>query len=416
MKTEILVYASWQPLETAQLMGCLSAAYIKGKESFSFEFDASWLKREFNPKLDPDLPLVRGKSFPQSGKPTFGLFSDAAPDRWGRRLMQRREKIVARKEDRPERTLLELDFLLGVDDSGRMGALRFKKDPNGPFLEDDRKSPAPPITDLRKLEQASIQLEQDDSAKVDEAVTLLLRPGGSLGGARPKANVLDPNGSLWIAKFPSASDDINIGAWEEVTASLARASGLLIPESKAVKLGSQHHTFLTRRFDRGNNHIRHAYASAMTLLGKKDGDSHESSYLDIAEVIISQSATPKAQLHELWRRIVFSVIVSNADDHLRNHGFLYNFDKKGWDLAPAFDINPVLGAKGLTLSIDEQDSSLDLDCVRSVAPYFQIEKTEADDVIQQLLTIRKNWRILAKKVGIKAAEIDLMASVFEAEH
>ncbi|MBF0440678.1 MAG: type II toxin-antitoxin system HipA family toxin [Oligoflexales bacterium] len=415
MKVDVLVYASWYPLEQPQLMGLLSAGYLKGKESFSFEFDTSWLKKKNIPRLDPDLPLVHGKSFPQSRRTLFGIFSDAAPDRWGRRLMSRREKVMARREERPERPLMELDFLLGVDDSGRMGALRFKRELSGPFLEDDRESPAPPITDLRKLEHASMLLEHGDSAKVEEALAILLRPGGSLGGARPKANVLDPSGSLWIAKFPSASDDIDVGGWEEVTASLARAAGISVSESKAVKLGSKHHTFLTRRFDRWGSNIRYAYASALTLLGKRDGDSHESSYLDIAEVIISQCTTPKAQLHELWRRIVFSIIVSNADDHLRNHGFLYDFAKNGWTLSPAFDVNPVQGSGGLTLSIDENDNSLDLDLARSVAPYFQIEKTDADQIIQQLLAVRKGWRPLAKKVGIKSAEIDQMASVFEAE-
>ncbi|MCX6129426.1 MAG: HipA domain-containing protein, partial [Proteobacteria bacterium] len=289
----------------------------------------------------------------------------------------------------------------GVDDSGRMGGLRFKKESDGPFLEDDSYSPAPPITDLRKLENAALSLEKDDATKIDEALAVLFRPGSSLGGARPKANVMDPSGALWIAKFPSERDDIDVGGWEELTASLARAAGLNVAESKAVKLGSKHHTFLTKRFDRAENRTRHAYASAMTLLGKKDGDSDGSSYLDLAEFIISQGGTPKVQLHELWARIVFYILVSNTDDHLRNHGFLYNFDRRGWDLSPAFDINPVLGGVGLTLSIDEGDSSLNLECVRSVAPYFQIGRTEADDVIQHILAVRKSWRMLAKKLGIK---------------
>jgi serine/threonine-protein kinase HipA len=395
-------------------MGVLSASYLKGKENFSFEFDKSWLLRHNNPRLDPDLPLVMGKSYPQ-GKSLFGIFSDAAPDRWGRRLMLRREKMIARKEGRPERTLLELDFLLGVDDSGRMGGLRFKKDPFGPFLEDDHKSPAPPIADLRKLENAALTLERDDEAKIDEALAILFRPGASLGGARPKANVVDPSGALWIAKFPSERDDIDVGGWEEVTASLARACGLNTAESKAVKLGSKHHTFLTKRFDRGENKRRYAYASAMTLLGKKDGESEETSYLDLAELIISQSGTPKAQLHELWKRIIFSILVSNTDDHLRNHGFLYNFDRKGWDLSPAFDINPTQGAVGLTLTIDEDDSSLSLECAQSVAPYFQVNPRETDDIIQHFLAVRKGWRMQAKKLGIRPSEIELMASVFDAE-
>jgi serine/threonine-protein kinase HipA len=415
MKRHIFVYAAWHPLEAATFMGMLSATYLKGKQTFAFEFDDAWLKRKSNPKIDPDLPLTRGKSFPQAGKPNFGIFADAAPDRWGRRLMVRREKIIAAKENRPEKTLMELDFMLGVDDSGRMGALRFKNAPDGPFLEDDRNCPAPPFTELRKLESASLHLEQDKASKIEEALAVLFRPGGSLGGARPKANVKDPSESLWIAKFPSESDEIDVGAWEQVTATLARASGVFMAESKAVKLASKHHTFLTKRFDRSGSNIRYLYASAMTLLGKKDGESSETSYLEIAEILVSQGGTPKAQLHQLWKRIVFSILVSNTDDHLRNHGFLYNFEKNGWDLSPAFDINPVSGGRNLSLSIDESDSSLDLDSARKVAPYFQISKSEADSTIEQLLAIRKAWRSLAKQLGLKAVEIEVMASVFDAE-
>ena len=329
--------------------------------------------------------------------------------------MIRREKVMARNEGRPERGLSEVDFLLGVDDSGRMGALRFKKQDDGPFLADDGDSPTPPITALRKLEHAALTLESDDAKKIDEALAVLFRPGSSLGGARPKANVIDPSGALWIAKFPSERDDIDVGGWEAVTASLARAAGLRIEESKALKLGSRHHTFLTRRFDRGGKSTRYAYASAMTLLGKKDEESESSSYLDLAELIVSQGGTPKAQLHELWKRIVFSILVSNTDDHLRNHGFLYNFERRGWDLSPAFDMNPILGGVGLTLSVDEADSSLSLDLARSVAPYFHIEHADAEVMIQHVLAARKSWRMEAKKVGIRPSEIDLMASVFEAE-
>jgi serine/threonine-protein kinase HipA len=413
MKEEVLVYASWAPLPEPKYMGVLSASYLKGKENFSFEFDSQWLKQQPMPRLDPDLPLVTGKSFPR-GKTLFGIFSDAAPDRWGRRLIMRREKMMARKEARPERTLLELDFLLAVDDSGRMGGIRFKKEANGPYLEDDRKSSTPPITDLRKLENAALVLEKDDGAKIEEALAILFRPGGSLGGARPKANVIDPSGALWIAKFPSERDDIDVGGWEAVTASLARAAGVSVADFRAVRLGSKHHTFLTKRFDRGENKVRHAFASALTLLGKKDGTSEDASYLDLAELIISQGGSPKVQLLELWRRIVFSILVSNTDDHLRNHGFIYKFDRRSWDLSPAFDINPVLGGTGLTLSIDEQDSSLSLDCARAVAPYFQIAQTEADSIIQHVLAARKGWKMKAKEVGIKSSEIELMASVFEA--
>jgi serine/threonine-protein kinase HipA len=414
IKRDIFVYASRSAMTEPEVMGTLSMVFLKGKEKYSFAYHADWLKGKANPKLGPDIPLAHGKSYPTTGQTIFGIFADASPDRWGRMLMMRREKIAARKEGRPEKTLMELDFLLGVDDSGRMGALRFKESLDGSFLADDRNSPVPPLADLRKLESAALRLDRDDSDKVDDAIEMLFRPGGSLGGARPKANVRDAGGSLWIAKFPSENDEIDVGGWEEVTATLARAAGINMSESKAIKLASKHHTFLTKRFDRTGSGVRHLYASAMTLLGKKDGDSSEASYLDIAELLISQGGTPKIQLEELWRRIVFSILVSNTDDHLRNHGFLYNFENRGWDLSPAFDINPSRGGKGLSISIDETDNSLALDLALGVAPYFNLEQNEAKEILDHVLRIRSGWRLSAKRIGIKPSEIDVMAGLFEA--
>lgn len=415
MKRTVLVYTSWASLPQSQFIGTLSAGYLKGKEHFSFYYDEKWLKQKSLPAFDPDLPPVSGHSFPSSGKIQFGIFSDASPDRWGRTLMMRREKFLAKASSRPEKTLMEIDFLLGVDDSGRMGALRFKENADGPFLADDQLNPAPPMTELRKLEAAAIALEEGRTNKMDEAVALLFRPGSSLGGARPKANVAAPDGSLWIAKFPSENDAIDVGAWEEVTATLAKASGITMAESKALKLGSKHHTFVTKRFDRLGAHGRRLYASAMTLLGRSDGQSSEASYLELAEILIAQGCSPKAQLEELWKRIVFSILVANTDDHLRNHGFLYNFELGGWDLSPAFDINPSLSGAGLSLAIDESDHSLELATAIAVAPFFKITMKEADRFIQQLLQVRASWRRIAKKIGIKASEIELMAKVFEAD-
>lgn len=413
MKRDIFVFASWAPLSAPERIGILSASYARGKELYSFEYDEKWLARGELIGLDPDIAFQKGRNYPSGGKTIFGIFADASPDRWGRRLMMRREKIQAKAEGRAEKNLLELDFLLGVDDSGRMGGLRFKEDLQGPFLEDDRFSPTPPFTDLRKLESAALAFERDDAEKADEAVLLLLRPGGSLGGARPKANVKDPSGSIWIAKFPSESDFLDVGGWEEVTAILARAAGISMPESKALKLASKHHTFLSRRFDRTGETIRYAYASAMTLLGKQDGQSGETSYLDLAELLIAQGGTARIQLTELWRRIVFAILVSHTDDKLRNHGFLYNFEKRGWDLSPAFDINPILNGKGLTLSIDEGDNSLSLELARSVAPYFHLKKDDAEEIISHVRRAVEGWRVVAKKVGIKPSEIEMMAAVFE---
>jgi len=413
MNRTIQVFASWAELAAPTLLGLLSGASFRGREQISFAFHPQWLKDFPTFRFDPDIPLAEGDSFPPRGKSFFGIFSDAAPDRWGRMLMKRRERQLAQREGRPEKTLKEIDFLLGVDDSGRMGGLRFKSDEGGPFLADDREFPTPPLTELRKLEHAALQIEGENPDDIDAAVAMLVRPGASLGGARPKANVVDPAGGLWIAKFPSASDDMDIGAWEYAVTSLSRASGVMTPETKLVKLGGRHHTFLTKRFDRSGGSRRHFYASAMTLLGKTDGDSPDSSYLEIAEFIISHGCRPKDQLEELWRRIVFNILVSNTDDHLRNHGFLYNFSENGWELSPAFDVNPIPHGHGLSLAIDEIEHSLSLDVAKSVAPLFQISASDAREIIENLIKIRSTWRASVKKLGIKNSEIDLMANIFE---
>jgi serine/threonine-protein kinase HipA len=274
---EIYVYAGWATLGSAKFMGTLHVGFSRGKEVPWFEFDAPWLNSGDGIDLDPELRLLRDKIYPKQG--LFGALADASPDRWGRRLMLRREARVAKAEGRSPKTLTEIDFLTGVDDFGRMGALRFKRSMAGHFLEVSDKGSCPPITDLRALQQASLALDGDDDSKVDAALLLLLRPGGSLGGARPKANVIDAKGALWIAKFPSQSDDYDVGGWEEVTAQLARAAGLQVSKSKAEKLGRYpHHTFLTERFDREGSERRLQYASAMTLLGKRDGESEDTHF------------------------------------------------------------------------------------------------------------------------------------------
>lgn len=330
---KIYVYENWRGLIPNKI-GTLYMDGGRGKEVISFEYEEEWLaNEERNFVFDPDLSMFRGRQYTPLDKSMFGVFADSCPDRWGRLLMKRREAILAKKEERKPKRLTDMDFLLGVYDETRMGALRFAVFEGGPFLANDKDLATPPWTTLRKLESASLAFEKNDDGMEEKWLRQLLAPGSSLGGARPKASVAAPDGSLWIAKFPSKNDDVNIGAWEMVVHDLATLCGLHVPEAKLECFSKNGSTFLTKRFDRkGKNRIH--FASAMTLLGKTDGASAAdgSSYLDIASFIRKYGAAPKKDLQELWRRIVFNMAVSNTDDHLRNHGFLLS--DEGWLLSP----------------------------------------------------------------------------------
>jgi serine/threonine-protein kinase HipA len=413
-KKEILVYADWQGLAKPTKMGVLTATPARGKEAFSFEYSAEWLKSGFSQMLDPDLQLYSGAYYPRDEKINFGVFLDSCPDRWGRVLMQRREAILAKKEDRKPKTLLESDYLLGVFDEHRMGALRFKLNDDGPFLNDNKEMASPPWTSLRELEQASLKFEEDD---IDDPeylkwINLLIAPGSSLGGARPKASVIDTANNLWIAKFPSRNDEKNVAAWEMVVNILANRAGINVSETKVEHFNNKYYTYLTKRFDRTENGERIHFASAMTLLGHKDGeDSSGASYLELAEFITKHGAIVDKDLEELWRRIVFSICVKNTDDHLRNHGFLLT--ESGWILSPAYDINPNEYGKGLSLNISDKDNSLDTELALEVAGYFRIDNRKAAQIIEQIKGVVSSWRELAVKYKIPKSEQDRMAIAFK---
>lgn len=408
------VYADWIELGRPTLMGTLTAEHVRGKELFAFSYTKDWLQQAPALLLDPDLGLYGGPQYSRDDKPNFGLFLDSSPDRWGRVLMERREVFAARQEARKPKTLMESDYLLGVFDRYRMGGLRFKLTEDGPFLDNNDAMAAPPMMALRTLEEASWQLENEDatdSPQFAEWLNLLLSPGSSLGGARPKASVVDPHGQLWIAKFPSRKDDRDIGAWELVVNELAVRSGLRVAEGKARRFTQRHHTFLTRRFDRQGAERIH-FASAMTLLGYKDGDDAMAgvSYLHLAEFIMRHGATPDADLEELWRRIVLNICVSNSDDHLRNHGFLLT--PKGWSLSPAFDINPIPSSAGLSLNISEYSNALDLDLVAEVAEKFRVNEKKRKEIIDKVTKAVDQWRETAGRAGIARNEIARMEQAF----
>lgn len=410
-RRSIEVWADWQALGGVTRMGTLHATTVRGKEVLAFEYEQAWLDGRHALALDPGLRLDRGPQHPRDGRDSFGLFHDSSPDRWGRVLLRRREAQLARLERRGERPLLESDYLLGVYDGHRLGGLRFRLD-GGPFLDDNAELASPPWTSLRELEQASLHLERagaERDPKYGAWLRLLIAPGRSLGGARPKASVIDERGRLWIAKFPSERDDDDIGAWESVVHGLAARAGLSTPEAQRQRFGSRHHTFLSRRFDRTDDRARLHLASAMTLLERADGDEG-ASYLDLAQVLIQHGAHPARDLEQLWRRIVFFMCVSNLDDHLRNHAFLLELG--GWSLAPAYDMNPVASGSGLSLNISETDNAQDLELVRGVAGQFRIKPARAKDVIVEVVAAVRGWRAAAKKAGLARAALDRMAPAF----
>ncbi len=407
----ILVYDDFSFAEPV-ILGTLFVNVTRGNENYSFEYNSEWLKKtNYSVSLDPELPLVRGRLY-SNDKNIFGVFADASPDRWGRTLMNRRERIVADNESRKPNKLYDSDYLLGVYDETRMGGLRFKLVEGGEFLSSDREMSVPPWTALRTLEEASRRFENDENGLAEKWLKQLIKPGSSLGGARPKATVIDTKGELWIAKFPSKHDENDSGAWEKVVHDLAEMCGLEKPESKLEKFSKNGSTFLVKRFDREGERRIH-FASAMTLLGRRDGDSAEEgiSYLDIASFIRSYGASPKEDLVELWKRIVFNMAVNNTDDHLRNHGFV--LAKNGWKLSPLFDVNPVPYGNELSLNVDENDNRVDINLAISVSERFGITELNAKKISEEMIKIiRANWKELAGKYGLTRGQIQNMSPAF----
>ena len=418
MVTNIAVYADWAGLAAPLRLGWLHVRRGAGRDVVEFAFEAVALAHPAmrHVHIDPRLGAFEGRQHPPFGHETFGAFADSSPDRWGRLLMRRRLERAQRVGQAGTAVrLYESDYLLGVHDAYRSGALRFRLDDQGDFLDNQHGAAAPPFVQLRELEAASLALERDEdntSAQGDDWLRMLIAPGGSLGGARPKASVSDPHGQLWIAKFPSVRDEHDVGAWELVVQTLAKGCGLAVPQSLARKFASPHHTFLVKRFDRTIDGRLH-FASAMTLTGRLDGDdaSTGASYLEIARVLIDHGANTVADLRELWSRIVFNMLVSNTDDHLRNHGFIL-VPGKGWRISDAYDMNPTPESQGLKLNVSEADNAMDLDLARSVAPYFRVSKKLADEIVARSQAVVKQWPKIADGLKIRAREQEVMAAAF----
>lgn len=411
-KIDILVYADWLEISGPKLIGILAAHQGKGRKTFSFSYDEKWLETEKPFLFEPDITWNKGQQFP-IGKSNFGIFNDSMPDTWGRTLMKRREAQIAKEENRAAKNLHDIDFLLGVNDESRMGGLRFKLQEKESFLNNDQARPTPPWSSVRELQHGIALIESDkDSKEVRKWLGILLAPGSSLGGARPKANIIDEKGNLWIAKFPSKEDTIDKAEWEFLAYKLAIKAGIEMAECKIEKISGKYFTFFTKRFDRLNQKRVH-FASAMTMTVNNEDTIKENhpSYLDIAEFIQFNESNNTKELHQLWRRMVFNIAISNTDDHLRNHGFILN--KSGWQLSPAYDINPSIDKDGLSLNIDSNNNALDFDLAKSVGEYFQLKEKQMDDILKEIKGVVKNWKTEATKIGISKAEITLMSSAFK---
>ncbi|MGH8179195.1 MAG: type II toxin-antitoxin system HipA family toxin [Steroidobacter sp.] len=395
-----------------QRVGALHRQRARGAEVYSFEFDTEWLARGDALALDPDLLPVPGRAYPPANRAQFGAFMDSAPDRWGRTLMQRREAMLASREKRPARVLTEWDYLLGVHDHSRLGALRFRADAHSPFLDNSAMNAAPPLTSLRELQGAARALEEDradDDAHLGAVLEQLLAPGSSLGGSRPKASVVDEHGHLCVAKFPSRQDEWDVGAWEAVAHRLATKAGIRAPAMRTLRFSPDGHTFISCRFDRTGRGGRLAFVSAMTLLQRSDGD-RDASYLELVDLLQSRGAQTQEDCEELFRRVVFSICISNTDDHLRNHGFFV--ESTGLVLSPAFDINPNPHKGHLSLAIDEADTSLNLDVARAVGTMYGLKKNRVTEVIREVRDAVATWRREAEDSGVSRREQEMMSRAF----
>jgi serine/threonine-protein kinase HipA len=391
------------------LAGRLWSHRRRGAESQTFSYDADYIARRDAYEFDPALPLVLGQQQTPANKSIFGAFSDSAPDRWGRRLIARAEKQRVKRDGGAERSFGETDYLLGVRDDLRQGALRFRDAGSGVFLADE--TGVPHLLELPRLLSAADHLERDEAS--EDEVRTLLRGGSSLGGARPKAHVLDADGRISIAKFPSAAnDDWDVMRWESVTLQLARDSGIRVPDSALHMIDGQP-VLVVRRFDRVGDQ-RVGYVSAMTMLEFNDGD--RGTYVDIADVIERSSPRATDELRQLWRRVAFSVLVSNLDDHLRNHGFLRT-TSAGWSLSPAFDLNPDPrpGPRLLSTSIDYGEDEARVDTLMSVADYFRLDEPTAGTVLSEVSAATGNWRSRAREAGLRDVDIEQMEPAFEHE-
>ena len=405
---KLLVYADFHFLPSSQKLGVLNYDRVRGNEVFSFSYDQTWLNNNGNIRLGGDLNTFSGLQYAPSGS-IFGCFADSLPDRWGRILAEKREELEASRDKRLVKKLSSLDYLLSVDDMMRMGGFRFKTDETAPYLNDCGTMRIPPIASIRELAAAADAIEKSEElGELPEEKWLyqLLNPGTSLGGARPKANVMEQDSSLWIAKFPSREDRHDVSLWEAFCNLLARSCSIDVADARTMDSGKRYHIYLTKRFDRTPEGTRIHFSSAMNLLGFKDGDGRDNGkgYLDIADLIIQNCPDTEKQLEQLYRRVAFNICVGNTDDHFRNHGFLLS--PKGWVLSPAFDMNPSL-SKDHCLMITETTNESSLTALSEAHDSYFLPKKRALEIIAEVRNAVSRWPSLAKRLHINETEVQV---------
>ena len=404
----LYIYADFDWLDNPELVGRLTYERLRGNGTYGFCFDDSWLKNHAGILLSEEIRNFSGFQYSQEDH-VFGFVSDTLPDRWGRKLLYRKEQAEAEEERRPIRNLYSYDYLIGIDDYLRMGALRLKKDEDGEFLNSDDHLLVPPLTSIKELTIAAHEYEKSDEANElpeKKWIRQLAHPGTSLGGARPKANVIDEDGHLWIAKFPSRKDLYDMALWEHFCHLLAKEAGITVAETDLITAGDDgYHALLSKRFDRTNDGKRIHFASAMTMTGLSDGDNFETGhgYLDIVDFIVEGCCDVDENLQELYRRVAFNICVGNSDDHFRNHGFLLT--KRGWTLSPAYDINPT-DSMTQSLLIDSNSNESSLQRLLDACDDYYLSFETAEQTISQVKTAVRNWNQLASELHIKESEID----------
>lgn len=410
-----MVFADFDWLDKPELVGELCYEKLRGSESYAFRFDDNWLKFHAGIKLSEDINNYPGLQYTQPGNDIFGCFSDALPDRWGRTLLKRREQIQASEEKRAVRNLSSFDYLMGIDDFSRMGGFRLKRELDGDFINVSPSLKIPPQTELRQLVLASQEVEKSEENDVlpeKKWIAQLIQPGTSLGGARPKAGVLDDSGNLCIAKFPSRKDDYDTGLWEHFSHLLARKAGIYAAQTKVLGGLGKYHTLLSKRFDRTDEGKRIHFASSMSLIGLRDGDNAQGGYgyLNIVDFILQSCCDVEKNLQELYRRVAFNICIGNSDDHFRNHGFLLT--PRGWTLSPAYDMNPTLN-EYQSLLINESSNKADIRTLLESCESYMIKKEVAKNIIRQVQAAVAGWENLAVLLQIPAREVTMFKDRFK---
>lgn len=402
------IYSVYISIDAIDMLAGYLIFQMRGKhETAAFRYAQTWLNSSQSFSLTPFWPLGPGMYY-MNEDTKFSIFEDCAPDRWGKTLMQRYEREKAQQESRPAKTLTTVDYIMQVNDFARQGALRFKETENGDFLTTNADNTVPPLVRLPALLHAAEAVMEN--ADTNNDLALLLDPGSSLGGARPKATVIDDDGDLCIAKFPKKDDNTKVVTWEAVALDLARQCKLNVPNFELKNISGKN-VLIIKRFDRRGK-TRIPFASAMTMLNATEKDSRTYNYTEIADFLTQYGVDPNKDLRELWMRVLFSVLISNTDDHLRNHGFLY--EGNGWRLSPLYDVNPSVDKVDmLHTAIADDNSDATIENALQYAEYFRITRAEAEEIANSMINVLKNWQTVARRYGLPQAEINRMAPAFK---